>query len=373
MSQFTDSTRVHQQTTHPSPTATVKERGSGGAPPPIPRPPSLRSRLASLFAQRSLRLFFVAWLAATALALVIGRGGLPFDRPALADTSLLDKVLSPSIEGVEILFLMAVVYALTRGRAVPDLAARAPERTLALQETLLVIGYGAFGQIGGLVLGRALGWHAFSFHLVGTLYGTHAMVERAEAFTWASYNFIVYAVVPFLVFRRRYSAEALNLRSSNRRNDVLVIAVVLLIESCAQLFGFSDAILHLGARQLLLGAPLTFTVYFVGTVLPTMIFIYCILVPRYLRLTGSAVTTVILGGLTYMLLHFFESWTVFTSPRNIALSVIFLFLQYIGPGMFKTFLTLRTGNAWVHVWAYHAFAPHVLEDTPLIVEIFHIG
>jgi hypothetical protein len=27
-----------------------------------------------------------------------------------------------------------------------------------------------------------------------------------------------------------------------------------------------------------------------------------------------------------------------------------------GPGMIKTVLTLRTGNAWVHVWAYHALA-----------------
>jgi hypothetical protein len=33
-----------------------------------------------------------------------------------------------------------------------------------------------------------------------------------------------------------------------------------------------------------------------------------------------------------------------------------------GPGMFETFLTLRTGNARVHVWAYHAIAPHTLVD-----------
>jgi len=60
---------------------------------------------------------------------------------------------------------------------------------------------------------------------------------------------------------------------------------------------------------------------------------------------------------------------VFSSPRAAALSLIFLIFTYLGPGMIKTFLTLRTGNAWVHVWAYHAFAPHTLIDTPHILEI----
>jgi hypothetical protein len=55
-----------------------------------------------------------------------------------------------------------------------------------------------------------------------------------------------------------------------------------------------------------------------------------------------------------------------------AYPIIFLLFLYLGPGMFKTFLTLRTGNAWVHVWAYHALAPHTIADTPLIVKIFHI-
>ncbi len=40
--------------------------------------------------------------------------------------------------------------------------------------------------------------------------------------------------------------------------------------------------------------------------------------------------------------------------------------------MFKTVLTIPTGNAWVHVWAYHAFVPHTLVDTPNIVHIFRI-
>ncbi len=38
--------------------------------------------------------------------------------------------------------------------------------------------------------------------------------------------------------------------------------------------------------------------------------------------------------------------------------------------MMKTFITLRTGNAWVHAIGYHAIAPHVVVDTPLIAEVF---
>jgi hypothetical protein len=47
-------------------------------------------------------------------------------------------------------------------------------------------------------------------------------------------------------------------------------------------------------------------------------------------------------------------------------------LQYFGPGMFKSVLTLRTGNAWVHALSYHIIAPHVIVDTPLVVKTFGI-
>jgi hypothetical protein len=104
-----------------------------------------------------------------------------------------------------------------------------------------------------------------------------------------------------------------------------------------------------------------------------MVFVYCILTPRYLRLTGSVPATVILGGVTYALLHFFDGWTTFADPVDALMSVLFLLLFYAGPGMFKTFLTVRTGNAWVHVWAYHAIAPHTLVDSPMMVRTFGIS
>jgi hypothetical protein len=34
--------------------------------------------------------------------------------------------------------------------------------------------------------------------------------------------------------------------------------------------------------------------------------------------------------------------------------------------------TVRTGNAWIHVWAYHAVASRTLIDAPHVVQIFRL-
>jgi hypothetical protein len=340
----------------------IVARGTSGA---IPR----GRRLIQFLGQRTVQFTILGWAGANALVLLVAHGILPFDWP---DRAAFVRLVDANAALLEVAIQMLVVYALTRSRKLPDLAARAPARTLARQETLLLLGYGVVGLVVGYALGRAFGWHPFGFHLAGTLYGTHDDIEPVEALVWAGYNFIVYALVPLIYFRRRYSAEALNLRSNNRANDALVIFVVLAIESLAGALAIGVPLLALNSGQLLVGLPLTFGLYFVGTVLPTMIFIYAILIPRYLKLTESMVATVILGGLTYTLMHVWDAWTVFTSPGGAALSVVFLLFTYFGPGMMKAFLTLRTGNAWVHVWAYHAIAPHTLIDTPLIVRVFGI-
>ena len=300
-------------------------------------------------------------------------GHLPLHGSSLADPPAISRVLSTDAMFVEVFVLMVVVHLFTRRRRVPDLAERVPDLRPARAEMGLVIGYGVLAACGGFALGRSLGWHAFSFHLDGMVISTGQPVTVDEALCWAGYNLVAFAVLPFAVFRRRYTAEQLGLRSSDRRADLVLIMVILIIESTVQLLlAEGPTVLELPLRQVLIGAPLTFLICFAGTVLPTMIFIHCILVPRYLKLTASVPATVILGGVTYAMLHFFDGWTNLASPGDTLISLAYLLLFYTGPGMFKTFITVRTANSWTHVWAYHAIAPHTLLDTPMFVRIFGI-
>ncbi len=342
-------------------------------PTPSAAPPSLVSVLRGVIGHRGVQTAFVLWVVGYVVVLRLAHGSLPFDRPAVSRRPFAVQMAAPTIGLVEIFVLMALAFILTRGRAIPDMAARAPERRDAVRETVLVLIYAALGQVGGWIVGPALGYRPFSFHLAGSVFGcTTTPTQPAEVWIWACYNFLVFAVAPYLYFRKRYTNAALNLCSGNRRNDARLILVVLAVESAFEFCVFDKTILGLSPRQLLLGAPLTFAVYFIGTVLPTMVLIYAILLPRYLRLTGSPTSTVLLGGVTYAAMHIVEGWSAFDSPRDTALSLLFVLLTYFGPGMMKGVLTLRTGNAWVHALSYHAVAPHVIVDTPLIVKVFGI-
>ncbi len=342
-----------------------------GLGPDLTRSLRAGNRLSAFGRHRCVRLGLVGWVATSVGVVALGGGHLPFHASKLADPPTVGAVLQTDAMLLEVFALMGVVHLLTRQRPEPDVAARAPTRQQASLETALVLAYGTLAMVGGYLVGHALGWHAFGFHLDGMVIRTGQAVVPGEALGWAAYNLAAYAVVPYLFLRRRYTTEQLSLHSSDRRGDVRVIVVVLMIESTVQLL-LDPEVLHLGARQLVLGVPLTFAVSFAGTVLPTMVFVYCILTPRYLRLTGSFPATVMLGGLTYASLHVLDGWTNRTSPTDALLSTAYVLLFYTAPGMFKTFITLRTGNAWAHVWAYHAIAPHTLIDTPLFVKIFGI-
>ena len=328
--------------------------------------------LRAIVRHRGVQIAAALWVAGNAGAIWLAGGHLPFDRPAVARLPFAVQMAAPSITLIEVFALMGLVVLITRRRLIPDMAARAPARCRARRETLLLLCYAALGQVGGWILGPALGYRPFSFHIAGTVFGCSVAPLRGEVWTWALYNFSVFALLPYLYFRRRYTSTELNLRSADRRNDARLILIVLAVESAFELLAFDQTVFHLNAHQVLLGAPLTLLIFFMGTVLPTMVLIYAILLPRYLRLTGSPISTVLLGGLTYAAMHIVEGWSAFDSPRNIALSLLFVLLQYFGPGMIKSVLTLRTGNAWVHALSYHLLAPHVLVDTPLMVKVFGI-
>jgi hypothetical protein len=321
--------------------------------------------------RRVLAIAGLAWLALNAAILALARGYLPFDRPNLVGTPFWLQVAMPTIAMIEQLALMGLVAWMTRGRAIGEIAVRAPTAPVARREVGFVLAWAMAAQAGGWLLGPALGFRPFSFHLAGTLVGCSTLASPAEALVWAGYDFVAFAVAPYVWFRRRYSLRELCLTFDRYGQDRRVTIAVLLVESAVQLT-LMPATLHLPLHVILIAAPLTFLLFLLGTVLPTMVIVYSILLPRYYRLTGSVSITVILGGLTYAALHLVEGWSSFANPVDGLLSVLFVFLSYTGPGMFKSFVTIRTSNAWVHAIGYHAFAPHTLLDTPMIAKAFGI-
>jgi MFS family permease len=315
----------------------------------------------------------LGWLALSGIALLLAGDAPPFDRPALKGASTLTQIINGWLNLVGASILILIAYVMTRRRAIPDMAARAPERRQAIREVGQIVGYIVVAQACGYVIGHALGTHAISLHLPGSLFGTSNPPTTGWVFVWAVYNLIVYAVLPYLYFRRRgYSNEQLNLRSVDRTADLRLIIVILAVESLFELTLLGKDLFALSGSQAAQAIAASFAINFVGTVLPIAILIFGILLPRLHRITGSTPATVVLGGLTYSAVHFFDGWTNFSTLTAGVLSVIFLVLQYFGPGMVKTVLTLRTGNTWVHVWSYHAIAPHATIDAPTVVEPFHI-
>jgi hypothetical protein len=327
-------------------------------------------RIKYLVRQPSLVIALAIWIILSAAAILLCRNGVPLDRPELAALPPVTAVLNNSIGLFSIILLVGVVAFLARRRPFPNLAERAPDRRIALRETWALWTYGAVVLFAGRIIGQHYFGEGIALHLNGCLFGATHLQSKAAVYTWAAYNGIFLALFPYLVFRwRGYSRQALNLRSANWKNDALIIAVVMLIGCAYELAG--PNIFQLTLHQQLVGGALSLVLHLCGTDLPIMIFIYAILLPRYARLF-SPVVAFLIGAVSYPLMHVFESWTRYDSLNHAAVSVIFVLLTFFPAGVMKSFLTFRTGNAWVHMWGFHAITPHVMVDTRLIVHDFNI-
>jgi len=309
------------------------------------------------------RAFYVAillWLLLCAVGLLASRR-LP---------SYKGLVIGSSKYLVLVVLMFGLVALLTRKRPVLDLAQRAPESSIARRETLALWSYVAVVMITGRLIGQHFFGEGIALHLNGSLVGATRVQSPIEVYTWAAYNGILLALIPYLAFRiRGYSNQQLSLKSANLKSDVLVIVVVLAFSAGMDMLG--PNIFQLTPHQQLVGGLMSFWLHLFGTDLPIMIVIYSILMPRYFKLF-SPMTAYLLGAVSYPTMHIFESGTRYDSVASAAMSLTFVYLLFIPAGLMKSFLTWRTGNAWVHVWAYHAISPHVTVDTRLIVSDFKI-
>jgi hypothetical protein len=320
--------------------------------------------------QPSIGIALGLWVLFSVAAIALSGGHIPLEIPGVNAAPPMNTVIRSSVNLIILLLLMGLVALIARRRAVPDLAGRAPERRLALRETIWMWVYGAIVLLAGQAAGRHFFGEGIGLHLNGSLFGATRVQSPAELYAWAAYNGVFLALIPYVAFRMRgYSREALNLRSANWKNDTLIIFVLMGTGLLFELMG--PNMFQLTRHQQMVGGLLTFGLHLAGTDLPIMIFIYAILLPRYARLASPA-TAYLLGAASYPLTHVFEYWTRYDSVTHGAISVIFVFLTFFPPGLVKSYLTMRTGNAWVHMWGFHAISPHVMVDTRLVVRDLNI-
>jgi len=310
--------------------------------------------------QRALYVAILLWLLLSGVGLLFSRHIPRFRGLVVGSSEYL----------VLVVLMFGLVVLLTRKRPVFDLRQRAPESGIAGRETLAMWAYAAAVMVAGHLIGRHLFGEGIALHLNGSLVGATRVQSPIEVYTWAAYNGILLALIPYVVFRMRgYSNEQLSLKSANLKSDVLVIVVVLAFSAGMDMMGSN--IFQLTRHQQLVGGLMSFSLHLFGTDLPIMIFLYSILMPRYFKLF-SPMTAYLLGAVSYPTMHIFESGTRYDSIAAAAMSLTFVYLLFVPAGLMKSFLTWRTGNAWVHVWAYHAISPHVTVDTRLIVSDFGI-
>src|ERR1700683_4153080 len=147
-----------------------REDDMGGTSPAL-----RRQSIRRLFRERSLQAAVLLWilLSLAFVALCHGpRGAVPLNLPPnqLKQTPVA-QVIGSWLALIFLVLECGLVFVLTRKRPWPNLAERAPERFIALRETVALWIYAAIV----LVVGRLVGFHYFgagiAMHLNGSLVG----------------------------------------------------------------------------------------------------------------------------------------------------------------------------------------------------------
>jgi hypothetical protein len=114
------------------------------------------------------------------------------------------------------------------------------------------------------------------------------------------------------------------------------------------------------------GHLLTFVLFSLGTFIPVMILIQSLLAPRLAILARSWIGGAVLAGAAYGLYHSREFYLEWGSLSQVTVSLAWI-MQLAFFGVLKAVSTLRTGNAWIHIFNTHL--PH-LTEAPEVLRIF---
>ena len=258
--------------------------------------------------------------------------------------------------------LAALAYFVTRKRELPNLADRAPTRAVAKTEVIGLIIYAIVAVIGLASLG-------YTYH-PPDVFAAGATFNATNMIIWALLNVSVYVAIPYLYFRWRGTTNAqLGLANNNWRKDVWVILAVGGLDFLMSL-GYSG-FLALTPTQMVRAAPLTLVLYTFGAGLPIVIMTQAILAPRIMRLTNSYIATTVALTFAYAFFSLTDAGISFEGGLSHALLAMLLILVHnLGPGLIKATITVRTGNAWLHMLAYHVLSFHVIVDSPIVAFLF---
>ncbi|MEO1645097.1 MAG: hypothetical protein AAFR67_07905, partial [Chloroflexota bacterium] len=183
-----------------------------------------RNWMVRLLQSTEVRVLLVLWFIANTVLLVMGMNGLPV---VLGDDpSGLGHVLLFLPIALAYLLQIGLVYFITRNRPLPDWDSRTPEKSIALQETVI---FWVYALVALIVLGAGFD---IGLHLPGTIFDPDYENTTAFILTWTAVNFVIFALIPYVVFRMRgYTNEQLSMTSHNWRGDLVVIVAILVLET----------------------------------------------------------------------------------------------------------------------------------------------
>ncbi|HET8580748.1 MAG TPA: hypothetical protein VFL31_07095 [Nitrospiraceae bacterium] len=117
----------------------------------------------------------VAIILAVVLSVLLGRGGLPFTRPAVRTTAVAPNIISQLVQLAFALLVIFVASRITRKRRPVDFDERTPERRVAKREMIWLLVYG------GVVL-FAGGLNGIGMHLHGAIFGPTREIAPTDVY-----------------------------------------------------------------------------------------------------------------------------------------------------------------------------------------------